>query len=137
MTLTNDTLAERFVRGHASGSSSRMSLARVDDVTVVVGYGWAVYAAKSPGRYYLFGDGYASDSTAVGWSGYSSTTTKHIQTIKAALEEFAGDYSVVDHRLEMSELVSSPPEAAAAYLDELKREHGTEPLEYTGYHYMK
>jgi len=137
MTLRNDELAERFVRGAESGSASRMEIKTLNDTRYVLGYGWAVYAAVTPGNYYLFGDGYKSDRSNVGWAGYSGTTTKHIQVLKRALEDAAGRYSVLDYRLEESEITDMAPEAVPVHLNGIHRAHGQEPLEYTGYLYRR
>lgn len=137
MTTTNENLAERFVRGDGSGEASRMEICVIGDTRYILGYGWAVYAAATPGAYYLFGDGYKTDDTNVGWSGYSSTTTKHIQIIKAALETFAGDFAVVDKRVEASDLHKRSPEEIPAYLNNLKVAEEVEPLDYTGYRYRR
>lgn len=137
MTLRNDKLAERFVRGADTGQASRMRIETINDVRYVEGYGWALYAAASPGGYYLFGDGHKTDNTNVGWAGYSSTTTNHIQILKRALVNKGVNFAVVDKRVESDELLSTAPEAVAGLLNELKQEHEVEPNDYTGYHYKK
>lgn len=137
MTLSNADLAKRFVTG-GTGSANRMEIREVDGVRVVVGYGWAVYAATSPGvGYVLFGDGYATDNSNVGWAGYSSTTTKHLQTLKGALEEHARDFTVVDVELTTRSKGFGRPEIDDVSLTELMSEHAVEPREATGYYYRQ
>lgn len=103
MTLSNDELARRFVAGDATGKACNMEIAKLGEYRAVIGYSWAVYACELPDDHpadvALFGDGYATDSTAVGWAGYSGTTTGHLQILKAALEDAGVPFAVVDSRV--------------------------------------
>lgn len=87
-----------------TGKASRLSLHEVNGYETIIGYGWAVYCLKFYGNHFLFGDGYATKGNNVGWAGYSGQTTQHMQEIKGMLEENDEDYTVVDYRLEKSEL---------------------------------
>ena len=94
-------LITRYLNGKKNtGKASRLSL---HDETII-GYGWAVYCMRFNGKHLLFGDGYATKGNNVGWAGYSGQTTQHMQEIKGMLEENGEDYTVVDYRLEKSEL---------------------------------
>lgn len=74
MTLSNSDLYERFENGHDSGKASSQEIRRLSpDFVALVGYEWAVYALYDSvkGEITVFED----------WSGYSSTTTKHISRL--------------------------------------------------------
>ena len=73
MTYKNAELVKRFHEKKTSGSSSRMHISQDDDLIILWGYGWAVYAFWY--KDYLF--------KCVGWYGYSSTTTSHMNYIDA------------------------------------------------------
>lgn len=67
MGLSQPDLAREFQNGRTSGQASNVSIRETDDETLLVGYGWAVYAArdKETGEitYYK------------GWYGYSTSTS--------------------------------------------------------------
>ncbi|MFB6237009.1 MAG: hypothetical protein ABEH81_01425 [Halopenitus sp.] len=71
--MKNAEVIKRFLRGETTSTASRMKIEAVEDGTILVGYGWAVYAHRSSdGEILVFDD----------WEGYSSTTTKHIRHFK-------------------------------------------------------
>lgn len=76
MTYNNSDLVSRFYNGKRSGQANSMEIEQCDDgSTVLWGYGWAVYAFRTPrGNVYKF----------TGWEGYSPTTTQHMNLIKGA-----------------------------------------------------
>jgi len=76
MTISNSNLVSRFYNGDTSGKANRMEIEECDDgATVLWGYGWAVYAFRTPnGKVFKFN----------GWDGYSATTTKHMNLIYGA-----------------------------------------------------
>lgn len=144
MTLSNGGLAQRFVTADSPrgdrGEASRMRIDTIDGTRVVIGYGWAIYAAWVEGwdEFLLFGDGYASDDTDVGWAGYSGPTTGHIQKIKGALEFHDVDFTVVDARPSTRTRGGEGHVVRDADgLYELASENAVDPQEYTGYFYRK
>lgn len=76
MTVANSTLVSRFYTGDESGKANRMEIKTADDgSTILWGYGWAIYALRTPtGTVYKF----------TGWEGHSSTTTQHMRLIRGA-----------------------------------------------------
>jgi len=144
MTLSNEEFARRFVHADMIDTlnpprANKMELVGVDGLLLVVGYGWAVYACRdAAGNFYLFGDGYATDGSNVGWAGYSSTTTKHLQYLKSALEAADRNCRVIDSRLQLSDIEDCGPDKRPAVLvTDLLYDHEVEPLDYTGYLYRK
>lgn len=134
---TKEQLFREFAEGESQyGSASNTAIQMIADRRVLVGYGYAVYALDLSGvgdvaaDFALFGDGYASDNSAVGWAGYSGTTTQHLQEIKAALEAVDAEFAVVDRRLETGQL----DDVSVA---ELIEERAVEPQEYTGHLYRR
>lgn len=63
-------LGHRFFRGESSGRSSNVILVETEDEILVVGYGWAVYAARDK----------ETDETTYysGWYGYTQSTSQQI-----------------------------------------------------------
>jgi hypothetical protein len=73
---SNYSLVSRFQSGKETGKANRMEIEKADDgSTVLWGYGWAVYALRTPrGNVFKF----------TGWNGYSPTTTSHMSLISGA-----------------------------------------------------
>jgi hypothetical protein len=87
-----------------------------------------VYAAEvNDGQYALFGDGYASHNTDVGWAGYSGQTTQHLQELKGMFEEHDVPYTVVDYRLSVVEITAGESLAGIVLT------HRTKPAPGDGY----
>lgn len=150
MTVAKHDLIESYLDQHPSGDASREEIERIAGRRCIVGYGWAVYVTETPDMdgidYALFGDGYKSDGTNVGWAGYSGTTTQHLQEIKAALEARDASYAVVDAQMRSARgwaarggrgdrpaLSEIPDEDFRAFV----RTHRVEKREYTGHFYRK
>jgi hypothetical protein len=132
MTLAKEDMIQRFLDGEESGSASREEIDVVEGWRCIIGYGWAVYAADLGEKFALFGDGYKSKGTDVGWAGYSGQTTQHLQEIKAALETGGHEYVVVDQavtKLEIGNRTHTPAEAA--------EKNQVEKRETTGYLYRQ
>lgn len=96
--MRNDELIKRFIRGETTGTASRMEIREMGDGTALVGYGWALYAYRSPsGEIQLYN----------GWDGYSSTTTKHLRYFKPDEASYAVDIpmnlTIVDERREVAD----------------------------------
>lgn len=82
MTFSNREIVSRFLHGRRSGQSSNMGIEDLRDRkysgvsssgTILVDYGWACLAHRTPGgKITLFDD----------WYGYSVTTSSHINLIK-------------------------------------------------------
>lgn len=132
MTLSNDAMIQRFLEGVNIASASRMQVQTIESIRCIVGYGHAVYCAEAGGQYALFGDGYATDGSAVGWSGYSGPTTKHIQRIKGWLETNREDYVVVDRRPQTDDIDDEDWNVS-----KMIAEDAVEAQEYTGYYYQR
>lgn len=132
MTLANRDLIERFLDGRESGKASRMEIRTRDGYRLLVGYGWAIYAADLGDKFALFGDGYKTNDTHVGWAGYSGTTTGHLQDIKRMLEERDEEYIVVDHQTEYNDF-----NLDAFDIEERAEAEEVEPRETTGYLYRQ
>ena len=134
MTESKQTVINRYIEGGTRGTASRFEIKLLNGYRCIVGYGWAIYAAYPiDGEYVLFGDGYKTDSTNVGWAGYSGTTTQHIQEIKSGFEVEGAPYTVADTRPTTSDL-----EQDAAYdLPTVVEENEVEPLDTTGYYYRQ
>lgn len=132
MTLPKDELIARFLDGGTAGTASNMEIRTINGYRCIVGYGWAVYAADLIGEYALFGDGYKTTETHVGWAGYSGTTTQHLQEIKGALEATDEPFRVVDEPLTMSNLRDDELD-----LEAFTAKHEVEPRETTGYLYKQ
>lgn len=62
-------LAELFANGCTRGDASNVRLTEVDGHTLIVGYGWAVYASRAP-------DG--TITAYRGWHGYSPSTSSQL-----------------------------------------------------------
>lgn len=132
MTLSKTDLIERFLSGATAGRASREEIKAINGYRCIVGYGWAVYAADLVGEYALFGDGYKTRGTHVGWAGYSGTTTGHLQEIKGVLEAKDAPYRVVGGALTESKLAKGDFDLEA-YVEE----NEVEPREATGYLYRQ
>jgi hypothetical protein len=68
----HDRTIGNFVHGKADAASNLMSLTIHGSRTLLVGYGWAVYAIKD------------SDGDVIrynGWKGYSNTTSRHLNLL--------------------------------------------------------
>lgn len=76
MTYSNAALARHFYSGGRKGKANSMEIeGRSNGESVLWGYGWAVYALRSPGgTVYKFTD----------WNGYSHTTSCHMSLISGA-----------------------------------------------------
>lgn len=147
MTLPKRELIERFLDGDGSApdasreqlrtlvrggaaTATEQVLFSTDDPShdeepqqyrCIIGYGHAVYAAEvNDGQYALFGDGYASHNTDVGWAGYSGQTTQHLQELKGMFEEHDVPYTVVDYQLSVSEIHSGESLAGIVLAHETK-----------------
>lgn len=70
MTYSNANLARHFKTGGTNGQANSMKIEEDDDGTAVLwGYGWAVYAFRTPGgNVFRFPD----------WGGYSQTSNRHM-----------------------------------------------------------
>lgn len=67
---TNSGVGDAFFRGRPSGHSLHMKIVERGNETLLVGYNWAVYAAR---------DKVTGRTTAYdGWRGYSMTTSKQL-----------------------------------------------------------
>lgn len=102
--IEHESVAELFLAGATSGQGWNMRVTMINGLSSIVGYGWAVYAMDVPGRKVVFGDGFKTDNTHVGWAGYSNTTTQHIHQILSAFDDRGVDYTVVDLRPELEEM---------------------------------
>lgn len=75
---TQADLARRFAAGYDSGAASNMTIeADADGTTHVLGYGWAVYASRSPG---------GTVTLHNGWDGYSPSTTQHLGYLRSVAD---------------------------------------------------
>lgn len=97
MMSKTDMIRDRFLADR-DGKASRMRSTTVDDYRCIVGYGWAVYAVDMGDFVALFGDGYATHDTDVGWAGYSGSTTGHLQDIKRVMGDDQIPFKVIDAR---------------------------------------
>jgi len=88
MTYTNEKLIKRFVRGAENGKSNRMAIEALDNGwTLLWGYGWALYGARSPNEVvYIY----------MGWYGYSNTTSAHMNKLKDCAETVYGEAEPMD-----------------------------------------
>ena len=140
MTISKRELIERFLDGDDSipdASRERVQLLvrggpsaveYAQKYRCIIGYDHAVYAAEvNEGQYALFGDGYATHNTDVGWAGYSGQTTQHLQEIKGMFEEHDVPYTVVDKRLSVAHIT------AGESLAGIVLSHETEPAPGDGY----
>lgn len=133
MTIAKSVMIDRFLHGIPNEKASREEVESVNNLVSIVGYGWAIYAVKFGHEVLLFGDGYKTKKTNVGWAGYSGQTTQHLQEIKGALEETNKNYTVVDYQLRKSELENfeNPHEE----LSQIVEENEVEARDGTGYTY--
>lgn len=79
MTFSNYELVDRFKKGETKGKAANMEIKKLDNGTVLIGYGWATYAFRR------------NDSVIFkfNWHGLSCTTTTHMGMIPC-------DYIVYD-----------------------------------------
>ncbi len=124
MPVAQRTLADRFARGETTGTASNMRIHEDGDWTLLVGYGHAVYAARSPdGRIYVF-DGWAMRKTRR-WAGSQSTKgqmsqLRHIADVKIAYDmaDTAAERSYKDSADVVSDLIDVAAPKTRSFDDE-------------------
>ena len=65
--FSQNELGKRFANGATSGKASNVEIVETDNETLLVGYGWAVYASRNKQT--------AEITHYEGWYGYSSSTS--------------------------------------------------------------
>lgn len=95
----HDKTVSKFITG-ASGSASNLMSIEIDGGrTLLVGYGWAVYAIRD------------SDGDVIrynGWKGYSNTTSRHLNLLDGFVDFESDEAPEVD---EILGLVDGEPPA--------------------------
>lgn len=148
MTDTKAQTVRAFLRGE-SAEASRFEVEEYGGVPCIIGYGWAIYAAdlrdqpEGPDAVVLFGDGYKSDNSHVGWAGYSPTTTTHIHDIKSGIGKEGVPYVVADVRPQRTAIKHDTGTKtiqsgkASERLAALAESFGVEPQDTPRYYYQK
>ena len=65
-----DELAKRFFDGETTGKASNVKIVETDNETLLVGYNWAVYAARNKDT--------GETTYYKGWYGYSPSTSSQL-----------------------------------------------------------
>lgn len=71
--MKNKELVDKFVKGEQVGRTNNLSIIHIDTFTLLVGYGYAVYAKRS-----VFGDITVYDD----WRTYSNASARHLGLIR-------------------------------------------------------
>jgi hypothetical protein len=76
MTVSQHELGKRFFDGETSGRASNVELVDDDDRTLLVGYGWAIYAERDKET--------GKTTYHHGWYGYSVSTSCQLSALGLA-----------------------------------------------------